>query len=79
MVFHSKIRESVQKALKLELGGEIEKAKTLVRDNISSIKLHDNIYLKGNLDKLEPSSVYTTDGFINVNAIANGTMQVNIK
>lgn len=77
--FHGKIRESLQGALRMDVGEDISSARQFLAEKLINMPIGENVVLNGTVDKLEPKSIYTTKGALAVDAVAEGSIRINLR
>lgn len=77
--FHGKIRESIQKALQLNIGDKLDSTRQLITEKLRNMPLGEHVILHGTVDKLEPRAIYTTEESLNLDALAEGGIKVELK
>lgn len=77
--FHGKIREALQQAARYNIGDELAKLRQMLADKLNSINLGDHVILHGTVDTLKPLSIYTTQDMLNVEALAEGSLNVEAR
>ena len=77
--FHGSIRESIQAALRLNIGEEINHARQLIAEKLRDMPIGNGIVLSGTVDKLVPRAIYTTKDALNVDALAEGRINVELQ
>ena len=76
---HGTIRESLQAALRLNIGEDLDNARQGMAEKLRDMPLGERIVLHGTVDKLAPRSIYTTKEALNVDALAEGQIKVELK
>ena len=76
---HGTIRESLRAALRLNIGEDLDNARQGMAEKLRDMPLGERIVLHGTVDKLTPRSIYTTKEALNVDALAEGQIKVELK
>lgn len=77
--FHGNIRKNLQDALQFNIRKDIDDLRQLIARKLSDMVLDENVILNGTVDKLAPQAIYTDKDAINVNLLAEGTINIELK
>jgi len=76
---HGTIRENLQAALRLNIGEDLDNTRQLIAEKLRDMPLGERIVLHGTLDKFAARKIYTTEDSLNVDALAEGRINIELK
>jgi len=78
-LFHGEIKDYLQKTLMLNIAKDLDDAKTRIEKALAHIDFGEHITLHGTVDKLSPVGIYISQGYINADVTARGTLFGKVK